>query len=52
VVGRNARQIKLALEQKGILLRYYSTPELLDCIRISVGLPEHTDRLIAELKKL
>jgi histidinol-phosphate aminotransferase len=52
VVGRNARQLKLALERKGILLRYYDTPELRDCIRISVGLPEHTDRLIAELKTL
>ena len=52
VVGRNAQQLKLALERKGILLRYYDTPELRDCIRISVGLPEQTDRLIAELKKL
>lgn len=52
VIGRDAYQLKLALEQRGILVRYYTKPELRDCIRISIGLPEHTDRLIAEMKKL
>ena len=52
VVGREAEQVKQALERRGILLRYYETPELLDCVRISVGLPDQTDRLITELQKL
>ena len=52
VVGRDARQIKLALEQQGILVRYFNKPGLTDCIRISVGKPEHTDALINALKAL
>jgi histidinol-phosphate aminotransferase len=46
VVGRDARALKLALEQHGILVRYFDIPGLTDCIRISVGKPEHTDRLL------
>jgi histidinol-phosphate aminotransferase len=46
VVGRDARQLKLALEQEGILVRHYTSAGLRDCIRISVGKPEHTARLI------
>lgn len=52
VVGRDAKALKLALEREGILVRYFSKPGLTDCIRISVGKPEHTDRLMAALKKL
>jgi histidinol-phosphate aminotransferase len=52
VVGRDAHQLKLDLERRGILIRYYTKPGLMDHIRISVGRPEHTDRLITELKKL
>lgn len=52
VRGRDAYQLKLDLEQQGILVRHYMKPELLDCLRISIGRPEHTDRLIAEMKKL
>jgi histidinol-phosphate aminotransferase len=49
VVGRDARALKLALEQHGILVRYFDKPGLTDCIRISVGKPEHTDRLLHAL---
>lgn len=52
VVGRDARELKLALEQQGILVRYFNKPGLTDCIRISVGKPEHTDLLIAALRQL
>jgi histidinol-phosphate aminotransferase len=52
VVGRDARGLKLALEQHGILVRYFSKPGLSDCIRISAGKPEHTDRLLQALKEL
>ena len=43
VVGRDARQLKLALEREGILVRHYSKPGLQNCIRISVGRPEQTE---------
>jgi histidinol-phosphate aminotransferase len=52
VAGRDARQLKLALESEGILVRYFNKPGLTDCIRISVGKPEHTDALIAALRRL
>jgi histidinol-phosphate aminotransferase len=52
VLDRDARQLKLALEQQGILVRYFDKPGLRDCIRISVGKPEHTDALIEALQKV
>jgi len=52
VIGRDAYQLKLDLEQRGILIRYYNKPGLFDHVRFSVGRPEHTDRLIAEMKGL
>lgn len=52
VVGASALKIKLALEQQGILIRYYSSSGLQDCIRISVGKPEHTERLFTTLMAL
>ena len=52
VLDRDARQVKLALEQQGILVRYFDKPGLHDCIRISVGKPEHTEALLAALRKV
>jgi histidinol-phosphate aminotransferase len=49
---QNAKQIKLALEQRGILLRYFDREGLRDCLRVSVGRPADTDRLIAALHEL
>jgi len=49
VVGRDAKALKLALEQVGILVRYFNKPGLDNCIRISVGRPEDTERLLQEL---
>ena len=48
----DAAALKLALERRGILVRYYQKPGLDNCIRISVGRPEQTDRLLAELHRL
>jgi histidinol-phosphate aminotransferase len=46
----NARATKDRLRQAGIIVRgYFTHPDLADSLRISVGLPEHTDRLIAAL---
>lgn len=44
------RQLKLALQQRGILVRYFDKDGLRDCVRVSVGRPEHTDALIAALR--
>lgn len=51
VIDREAHKLKLELERQGILVRYYTTPALSDCIRISVGKPEHTDALLEALRK-
>ncbi len=52
VVGRPAAEVKRALEAEGVLVRYFDKPGLRDCIRISAGRPEDTDRLLAALKKV
>jgi histidinol-phosphate aminotransferase len=52
VTGRDARALKLALEQHGVLVRYFAKPGLENCIRISAGRPQDTDRLLAVLKQL
>jgi histidinol-phosphate aminotransferase len=52
VIGREARELKLALEREGILVRYFDKPGLRDHIRISVGRPEQTDALITALRRL
>lgn len=50
VVGRSALEVKLALRQQGILIRYFDKPGLSDHIRISVGTPEQNQKLAAALK--
>jgi histidinol-phosphate aminotransferase len=40
------------LEKRGILVRYYNSKHLKNYIRISVGKPEHTDRIIEALKEI
>jgi histidinol-phosphate aminotransferase len=46
VVGRSARALKQELANRGILVRYFNKPGLDDHIRISVGKPEHSQRLV------
>jgi histidinol-phosphate aminotransferase len=52
VTRGKAAEIQEKLENKGILVRHYDTPLLRNYIRISVGKPEHTDRIIYALKQL
>ena len=52
IQGRDARAVKQALEKRGILVRYFDREGLRDCIRISVGKPEHTDALVEALRAL
>jgi histidinol-phosphate aminotransferase len=51
VRGWEAGELKRALERRGILVRYYRTPRLHDCIRISVGTPEQNTRVLAALQE-
>ena len=52
VLGRDAHELKLALERVGILVRHYDKRGVEGCIRISVGRPEHTDALVGGLRDL
>lgn len=52
VRGKDAYELKMALQGQGILVRHYRTPGLQDCIRISVGKPEQNDRVLAALNAL
>lgn len=52
VEGRDAGALKQSLERQGILVRHYNKPGLDNCIRISVGRPEQTDRLLEALRRM
>ncbi|MDM7999736.1 MAG: histidinol-phosphate transaminase [Dehalococcoidia bacterium] len=52
VIDHDARSIYQELRRRGILIRYFDTPLLKECIRISVGKPEHTDALVAALSDI
>lgn len=43
------QQVRSVVESHGILLRYFNLPHLHDYLRVTVGLPEHTDKLAAAL---
>ncbi len=52
ISGRDAKELKLALEREGILVRYFDKDGLRDCVRISAGKPEHTDALVVAIRKI
>lgn len=53
VVGRKALPLQQALEKQGVLVRYYANKRGLEnCIRISVGRPTQTERLLTVLKEV
>ena len=52
VNGRSAHQLQLDLEHEGILVRYFNKPGVDNCIRISAGRPQDTDRLLHTLHSL
>jgi len=53
VIDRDAAELKSRLAQEhGIFIRYFNQPGLRDHIRISVGRPQDTDRLVEALKLL
>jgi len=52
VDGMPAAALQRALAAEGILVRHFDKPGLRDCIRISAGRPEDTDRLLAALRRV
>jgi histidinol-phosphate aminotransferase len=52
IKGIDAQDLHKQLQMKGILVRYFDTPRIKDCIRFSVGKPEHTDALIKTLREI
>ena len=50
--NRNAKELKDALEKKGILLRYFNTPQLQNHLRVSVGTDEQVDIFLREFFSL
>jgi histidinol-phosphate aminotransferase len=52
VVGAEAKDVWQRLRQRGIMVRYFEAPRLRDCLRVSVGLPEQTDALVAALNEI
>src|SRR5206468_2237431 len=52
VTRGSAKALRDRLRERGIFLRYFGRPGLDDCIRVSVGLPEHTDALMAALAEV
>ncbi len=52
VKGRSALELKQSLLGQGILVRYYDTPPVEDCLRISVGKPQDSQRICQALLAL
>jgi histidinol-phosphate aminotransferase len=50
VLEGSAEDAVAFLAARGIIIRYFRKPRLLNSIRISVGLPEHTDMVVAALR--
>lgn len=50
--GISAFQLKQALEQHGVLVRYFNRDGLRNCIRVSVGRALETDRLVSVLHQI
>ena len=44
--------VYLGLKERGLLVRYFSSPELADCLRISVGTDEEIDLFLAVMHEL
>jgi histidinol-phosphate aminotransferase len=52
VLNGNASSIHRQLRERGIIIRYYDNPDLKNYIRISVGKPVHTAKLIKAMNEL
>lgn len=52
VLGCSAAEVKAQLAAHGILVRYYNSPGLTDCLRFSIGTPAQMGRLAEVLRQL
>jgi histidinol-phosphate aminotransferase len=52
LTGVDAGEVQSRLERRGILVRCFNTQDMRNCLRFSIGRPEDTDRLLAELRSL
>lgn len=52
VRGRDAHVVVDALARQAILIRRFSSPEMAEHVRISVGTPEQNDALVAALQRM
>jgi histidinol-phosphate aminotransferase len=50
--GASAPALQQALEQRGVLVRYFAEPRLQASLRITIGTPDQNDRLLALLRAL
>jgi histidinol-phosphate aminotransferase len=48
--GVRQEPVYLGLKERGLLVRYFSSPELADCLRITVGTDEEIDRLLVAMQ--
>ena len=51
IPGGAGRSVRDSLAESGIFVRYFDTPRLRDCIRISVGTANDTDRVTEALRE-
>jgi len=52
VVGRTGKEVRDALEARGILVRAFGSPRLREYIRIAIGRPEENDAVLQALRDL
>ncbi len=52
VVGRTGKEVRDALEARGILIRAFGSPRLRDYIRIAIGKPAENDAVLKALRDL
>jgi histidinol-phosphate aminotransferase len=52
LAGHDLSELAAHLRRQGILVRYFATPLLYDCLRISIGKPAEMKMLLKHLKRL
>lgn len=52
VLEKNAAELRDAMELKGVLLRYFNTPQLKNHLRVSVGTEEQMEKFLREFLHL
>jgi histidinol-phosphate aminotransferase len=52
VVGRTGKEVRDALEARGILVRAFGSPRLREYIRIAIGRPEENEAVLQVLRDL